>query len=41
MATYEIYPYERNSYNIPIDGGYDNNPIFIGSAFVPAGETSL
>ena len=41
MATYEIYPYERNSYNIPIDGSYDNNPIFIGSAFVPAGETSL
>jgi hypothetical protein len=28
--TYGIYPYQKNSLEIPIDGTYNANPIFVG-----------
>lgn len=39
--TYGIYPYQKNSITVPIDGTYSPNPIFVGQAHIPKGATSL
>ena len=41
IVTYSIYAYKKNNYQIPIDGEYETIPFFVGSAYIPAGQTYL